>query len=376
MNNCCTLGFRGLQVQVHSNVSAPLTWLNEFMLPALRAQEPVLARREIRLIIDGQRFASMLSVVRAEHQNWVDCFTKDGGFEQLSAWRDQSGREILYSELGHCFLVPKADGGAIELVAAADHGMMRRCLMRLVRELAMMQALYRGDLFVHGAAVVCRDEAIVVTGARRAGKTSMLLNALRQGGVWYLSNDRVFIEAGMDRPTVHGMPTIITVRAECFAHLPGLTVPTWGYPYRHYLTMRECEARSPLVEAAFQDPPAMNPPQFCRWMGVEMATHGPLRAVVLPRVDTTVTGYKLDRLSLADAEVQLCANLFSAGPTGPVPAALVQDGQAAMPIMEGMRRGCRDVSRKCSVFTCRIGPAAFGSPNVWNAIVSAAFEGV
>jgi hypothetical protein len=367
------LWFRGLELEIHSSVLAPLKWLEEFMSPSF-AEPGRQSRKAIRLIVDDRVYAQMQRMVPPAPQTWVDCFTKDGAFEQFAALREEQNGEVLYSTQEECFLLPERDKERIDLLARSDSWTTRRCLMRLVRELATIQALHQGDLFLHGAAVECRGGAIIVAGAKRSGKTTMLMNALRQGSARYLSNDRVFIQRTEAVLLARGMPTIVRVRPDSLAHLPGLKPPTWDYPYRYYLTRSESEQRSALLQPAYQEPPAMSPPQFCRWLGVEMATQAPLRAIVFPRIDPTVPKYSLQAMRPTDAEPLLAANCFFAGDTGPVAKAFAHGWQGATLDLERVRQAYQDLSRRCTLLSCSVGTSAFTSPNVWNAIVSAVFE--
>jgi hypothetical protein len=367
------LSFRGLELEICASVEAPLKWLEEFMSPSF-AERGCQSRKEIRLIVDDRLYAQMLRLVPPAPQTLVDCFTKDGAFEPFVALRDEQDRELLYSSQEECFLLPACDKERIDLLAPSDCWTTRRCLMRLVRELATIQALHQGDLFLHGAAVECRGDAIVLAGAKRSGKTTMLMNALRQGSTRYLSNDRIFIERTRDAIQARGMPTIVRVRPDSLAHVPGLKPPAWEHPYRYYLTSSECEQRSALLQPAYQEPPAMSPPQFCGWLGVEMATKAPLRAIVFPRIDPAVSDYSLQPMRPADAEPLLAANAFFAGETGPVAKAFAPGWQGATLDLDRLRQSYHDLSRRCTLLSCSIGTSAFTSPNVWNAIVSAVFE--
>jgi hypothetical protein len=305
----------------------------------------------------------------------VDCFTKDGGFEQFAAFRDEQNRQVLFSADEECFLIPELDKGRIEVLANGDGWKTRRCLMRLVRELATIQALHQGDLFIHGAAIECRGGAVILAGAKRSGKTTMLINALRQGNAHYLSNDRVYVERTGNTLCVRGMPTIVRVRPDSLAHVPGLKPPACDHPYRYYLTDSECEQRSAMIQPAYQEPPAMSPSQFSRWLGVQMTAAAPLRAIVFPRIDSSISSYALEPIRATDAESLLAANCFFPGTTGPVAKALAGGWAAAVADVERSRRGYQDLAKRCDLFSCSIGPAAFASPNVWNGVVSAIFEG-
>ena len=71
----------------------------------------------------------------------------------------------------------------------------RVALMRVVREYAMLYATQAGWLILHAAAVCVGGDAFVIAGPKRAGKTTLLLHALRNEQGAYVSNDRVALGA-------------------------------------------------------------------------------------------------------------------------------------------------------------------------------------
>jgi hypothetical protein len=365
----CVLGFRGLRIDVHSNEAAPLRWLVEFLSPHLAAESASVRRRDVSLILDPSRYARLLANPGSRRAEGVDCFTADGAFEQLALWHEDADGRLLHDARAHAFVRIAARRGGIEIVAPTDHARVRISLMRVIRELAMLQSLHRGDLFIHAAAGVFRDRAVVIAGQKRAGKTTMLLDLLRRGQMQYLSNDRIMVDLSPNPPVVRGIPTIVKIRADSLRFVPSLTEPAPGDPERYYLTVQECASGSPLLEPPTRRPASKSPVQFCRWLGVEPRAAAPIGTIVFPTVDSTVARFEVRALSASQTAERIRASLFSAGPNGRVSPAFGADWDGAFPGHDATLDACRRLAEGCAAYECRIGPDAFHTPDVWESIV-------
>ena len=366
----CVLGFRGLRISIRGNDPAPLRWLEEFVSPHLRQDTEAAPKREIRVVIDADRYAYMLAEGGDCRAHQIDCFTRDGQFERHTLWRDGKESRLIHLEEAQALLALPSTDGAIDLIAQADCKAVRSALMRVVRELTTLWALHRGDLFMHSAAAVHRGGALVIAGDKSAGKTTMLLHALRQPRAQFLSNDRVLVELGPQGPIARGMPTIVKVRGECLQHIPGLSEPGQEHPLRHYLTIQECVQGSDLIEPPKRCPASMSPAQFCRWLDVEAVAEAPLETVVFPRVDPTVDGFAVRPLSVSEAAGRLAASLFSPGDAGPLSEAFRLVWDDSFPSRDATYQACHKLAELCPCHECRVGPDAYQSDDVWNAIAA------
>jgi hypothetical protein len=364
----CVLGFRGLQITVSSSHAAPLHWLVEFLSPHLASDTEGPRHRNVTVIVDRARYARLLVNRGARSREHMDCFVLDGAFQPLMLWREDPDGRLLHDPGAEVFVWVSGGRGDIEIVARADRARMRVALMRVIRELAMLQSLHRGDLFVHAAAAVLGDRAIVIAGQKRAGKTTMLLDLLHRTRASYLSNDRVMVDASTDPPVVHGVPTIVKIRAESLQFVPSLTEPALGYPHRHYLTVRECADGSPLLEPPSRHPASMSPPQLCRWLDAEPIAAAPLGAIVFPAVDPTVTRFEVRQLGAPEAAARIRESLFSAGPNGLVSEVFGPDWDGEFPARDHVMDVCRRLAECCSAYECRLGPDAHRTSGVWDSL--------
>jgi hypothetical protein len=106
----------------------------------------------------------------------------------------------------------------VRVLTADDDAGTVQSILRVVR--ALLRRLFMSDesaFCLHAAAVVadCSEGCIAVVGAKRSGKTSAMLTALRTGLFDYLTNDDLIIVDGADDEYVgHGWPRSVNIRKE------------------------------------------------------------------------------------------------------------------------------------------------------------------
>lgn len=369
----CDLTFRGLRLEVRGNDVGPVTWLDEFVTPQLHEDVATTARCRVEVTVDADRYAAMLAtpLSRSAGRHSISCFSLDGHFVSHPLWRDEPEHRVIHDSAAGVFIMfDKAikDSGAqfrVEILAIQDGRRMRLDVMRVVRELATLHTLKLGDMHVHGAAVIKGGQAFVIAGQKRAGKTSMLLNAMSRPDTTYLSNDRLLLETTREGVLVRGMPTIIKVRSDCLDHLSALPPVGWQQPC---LTIEECVRSDPLIETAAHRPGSMSPAQFRRWLGVPASSGVKLAAVVFPRVDPLMKKFEISLLGEAEATRRLADSLFRSGSTGSPPEAFeLWRGEEAAD-RQTMLEKCAAIAMNHPCLDCRLGPQAYAVPNVWDAI--------
>ena len=186
----------------------------------------------------------------------------------------------------------------------------RIALMRVVRELAMIHSHTRGGLFIHGAAFAVDGRSVIVAGPKRAGKTTLLMHALRSGKARFVSNDRVLVSLAEAGAIGRGMPIIVTIRKESLVKFQDLycRLQTSSYECTFSLSERTDRATRPDRKGRF----SLSPAQFCRFLRTEAATQAQVSALIFPRVKATNEPFALEPLAAEPAAEKLTGALFRA----------------------------------------------------------------
>ena len=290
-----------LTVSVESEDARPLAWLDHFMFPwfapdGQKADGPDQRGLSVELTLDEGAVASAHTITGEV----AACFLLDTRVvSHPVVRRDGDTQTIADTELGVTYEVDL--WGRIVIVAPADSPGARIALMRVVRELAMLDAAARGRPVIHGAVVALGASAVAICGAKGSGKTSMLINALSTPGARYVSNDRAIVNVQGGAVTARGLPTIVALKPGTLELFPNIVPLIREAPNRHWLTPDESRD---LVGRPWRDPEKpidLAPADFCSLIGVEPLAQATLAAVVFPHVDPTFRGVELTRLDRAAA---------------------------------------------------------------------------
>jgi hypothetical protein len=343
---------------------AARAWLAEFLGPAFRAGPPALRRADHRVAVrvSPGAHAALRRRSRSASLRGVEGFTFDGSFSRHRGWQDASGATWVHDESSDAFYGVGPGAREVDVVARRAGRATRLAAMRVVRELATSALLRAGRLPIHGAAFVVRGTAVVIGGRKRAGKTSLLVHALRCGA-GFLGNDRVFADSGR-RPRAAGMPTIVMLRDGTLERFPDLRAGFEAARYDRSRTIAECApgVRRPVPRAGRGfDRPGISGAQLCRLLGARMHGAAPLGAILFPRVDRRARGIVLRRLSPVGAARALAGSLLK--PSEPVRASALFTGAGRRPVLsaEAERRLRRRLAARVPAWTCRLGPNAYAT---------------
>ena len=348
--------FAGHALRVEA-AEEPLAWLHEFIAPQFAARDTDAPDRTIALIIDAREHARLVAHGPHPERLTRACFTLDSGILNGRVWNVPGGEVVLDGEREVFYRRRPGEASVVEVIAARDDADTRVALMRAVRESAMLYATRAGWLMLHAAAVCVGSDAFVIAGPKRAGKTSLLLHALRNEQGAYVANDRVALGAEPSGVRAHGIPTIAIIRKESTVWFAGLDAQLEGarYHFRH----RAAEKTAP--EGALARPAAtwpLGPAQLCHLLGVESRASARRDGrPVSPRRD--VTGWH----GVRRAEHQAGAGCLA---------------RSRVPLMPGgrhvrQRPDHRGVTRRkrgpvrCAraELSCRLGPDAYGDGAHW-----------
>jgi hypothetical protein len=243
-------------------------------------------------------------------------------------------------------------------------------LMRVLRELASSHGSSRGELPIHGAAVAAGERVTLFVGEKGVGKSTLLVHALMHEGTRYVSNDRVFVRLDSGVPSAHGMPTIVSLREGTLAFSERLRDEVSSGAWHYSSTVAEARAnrvmRTPAEGTGLRWRPGLSPAQLCALLRVEPVPGGVLARIVFPEICPTqgrTPRFSLRRLSREQASARLLkSGLFSGGRSATFVSGIPP------PELSTLEAAVRELGGSVPCFSCVLGPDAYVSPSVWDAI--------
>ena len=300
------LRHRELRLRVDAP-AADLAWLVEFLGPAFPQEvaEPVL--RVVLVRDDASHTRTLERGALGEAS--LPVYALEGEWRRLPRWRDPEAPTVFDAELA-AFV--RVDAPAREVRVLAREGDLgpRIALMRVVRELAMRHVQRGGARILHASACESAGRALVITGPRASGKSSLLAYLLHEPGVRYVANDRVVCCQEGQELHAGDLPTVVAQRPDAVKRIPRLQRVPWPRGWLHRMTLDE-------VERAFRDGgepwPAdlsynLSPAQLAHQLEVERSAGAPAGAVVFPSVGDP--GPALERLPPAEVSALLASETF------------------------------------------------------------------
>jgi len=353
--------YRGLAIGVEGADGADCAWLREFLGPAFAARDGGALDCAVRVVHDATALGDVRARSAHDATGLVSFLALDRGPLRLPAWAAADGTRLVVHDDARLAYRVAPDRRRVEVLSSPNNPALRTALMKVVRELAMSAAWSADSLVLHAAACAVGEHALLIAGPKRAGKSSLLLHALRARGVRLLSNDRVVVEHYRQRATAHGMPTIVSLRPGTVEQLcASATDPAAIFRCSHTLTIAEAAARARPDDLAVR---ALNttPAQLGYLLGVELIGHATPTALVLPRVDPDARGIVLRRIDADCAADRLSDVLFGAALPPHVSEVLVPPQVPLLPGEADLRRLWRRIVERLRVFECRLGPTAYAT---------------
>jgi hypothetical protein len=354
--------FAGHAIRVEGD-EAPLRWLHEFVAPQFAAGDTDEPDRTVRLVVDAREHARLAGHGPDPAGRTIACFTLDAGIAGARVWGRPGAAEVAFDDASDVFYRrTPGEPTLVEVIAARDAGPARLALMRAVREYAMLYAEHAGWLLVHAAAVCLGEEAFVIAGPKRAGKTTVLLHALRDAGGSYVANDRVALRREPAAVAVHGIPTIVSIRRDSTGWFRGLDRALADGRYDFRLAMAERDAGGKAPRAAAAATWGLAPPQLCHVLGVQSRASARVAGVLFPRVDPAARGTVVEPLAADQAREALRGALFRSCPADGM--FRVGEGARADAAARGAALATELLSRVLG-FLCRLGPDAYRDGARW-----------
>jgi hypothetical protein len=328
-----------------------IAWLEEFLSPWFETSHSKNPACTVELETDEALVQRLLEKGAPRDATVLDAFAMDRGMQQLVLWEQVDGAQLVFDESLAVFYRLAPDGTRVEISCGTIAPKARIALMRVVRELAMSEARAAGRLLVHGAVLGVGDHGVLIAGPKRAGKTTLLVHALRAGAD-FVSNDRVVVEDGADGLVASGMPTVVSIRQTTLDVLPELGARLESGRLDHLSSLAEIDSgAAPPLRPRPGRPRHVSAAQLCRALDARARRAAPLRTVVLLRSGSR-PGSQVREISGAKACEQLEACVFgTADRSSELFRAPIESGGAE----DALR--CRDVVERarCLEFELGIG---------------------
>lgn len=338
-----TLAREGFSIQIDSPESGDVEWLDENLTPGFQSVVDPSPQRRVVKTVDAQRYQALMSCGAVSPDDRVRCFAVDAPGGTCRRWN--APQPTLYdAEFDVCY-VSREDGRLVDVVAPASRPSTRIALLRVVREFTAHHLVARGTLQLHAAGFAHGGRGVLVVGAKRAGKTSVLVHGLGEADSQFITNDRALVSLDGDGAwRLGGMPTVVAIRPDSAALLNRPDLAAAGR-WRARMTLAEAHsAGDDGPGRAARDPLGLSPRQFCVRLGVGCVASAPLRVLVFPRIAHRGSGITFLRLPPAVAGERLAAHrLNPAGTmfladapttTLPGPEAMLARLQASIPALE------------------------------------------
>ncbi len=264
----------------------PLAWLSHFMRPWFddSGSGPF---REVELRIGAAAHDALARLADGQQQT-VDCYLLDSRVVRHPVV-DRSGGVTWVADRELEVVYGVGDDARVQILAAADGPGTRVALMRVVREMCLVDALADGRPVLHAAVAASTETATAICGRKRSGKTTLLLHMLTTTRARFVANDRCVCSEVTGEWRVRGLPTITALRADTVERFPQVARTVRQAPDRHWLTPMEARPGT----RPWADPTRavdLAPARLCALLGVDAVAEAPITGLVFPRIDPSADG--------------------------------------------------------------------------------------
>lgn len=351
-------------VDVCGNDPADAAWLDEFLTPWCGRAASGTGALQVRMIRSNRRARELTDEWTERRQQGpqpepTPCIRLETRTLAFDRWAGTAGWRLADPLTGCQFVVT---GRRVDVIAPEGAHAGQLFLAGMIREALTGAVAAAGRVLdLHAAAFAVGGQAIVLTGRKRAGKTSLLCHALLSGGGALIANDRVFVHLDAAPPIACGIPTVAALRHGTLDTFPRL---------------REGSATFPplprLDGPADTGPPGSPSPEpagllltlarLAGRLGAPQLARAPLRAILLPEIAEDHDGWVLERLPEAAAATQLAGCLHGGrvgGEASTFFTALMRgDASPLPPVGDQLGRLVSQVP----VYRFRLGPDVYRQP--------------
>ena len=360
--NDCAIGldYDGLHIAVHCVPGHHLRWLAEFLAPAFAVGQWDRSDWCVTVHEDEARYDAIARRGPQPGAAPVACFALDKDWVCLPRWRSADGVRTVVDESACVAYEVDTLDRCVALVTPPGKLTVRTALMRVVRELAMHHARERGGLLLHAAALAVGSRGLILAGEKNAGKTTLLVNLLRHTAARYVSNDRVLVSLATSPPSLHGMPTIVSVRPGTLGFFPQLEEALQASGFHYRLTLQEAAGSETARPSSNDKRYGLSPAGFCALLGVERLGACQASAVVFPQIADDERTIRVRQLDEAEAAERLTRAVFGVAAAHQMEQLLGETGELRVGDA-AVTRSIVQLVAAVPCFECRLGRRAYDS---------------
>jgi len=300
-----TYRFGTIATEVNIDDPEVARWLEEFLSPWFSTEAAEGIGLRVRMTSLGERFSALARVEAENHPQPLPCFRLDRMLVSCPGWNEPDGTILAADKEFGCYY--QVQGNQVEVVSRPQDRPARIGLMRVVRELAMVRTSPQKEtLDLHAAALVFRGRAIVLSGDRNAGKTTLLAHALSSPHTALMANDRVIVDG---RLQARGVPTVVSVRDETERAFPALGRI---FPRRAVLLHKGELASADSARASTGQTSilSLSLAQFARQLNSRLEPSAPVGAILFPEISPSASSWSLSPLDPSEAAARLRRNIY------------------------------------------------------------------
>ena len=221
--------FSGLPIErgvvLQTDVDEAIDWLRDFFPPFITwtpkqhiAAERVRVKRRSVPLIRSTHSERVQGFLGRDLTQWT--------YESRRYWSYPSGYTIAEEKKGFSVWINPDDKGEIKELA------------RFVRELAIGSLLRQGAIKLKANALIDSfGKSVLVLGEKGAGKTSLMMRELLNGGE-FIANSRVLLISENGLPSAHGLPISVRIGEDLIKSLPRFR--EW---YRFYFSVSKLQLK-------------------------------------------------------------------------------------------------------------------------------------
>ena len=269
---------KGLEIEVQSQFTSDMDWLEEFLTPSFRVttqrlnyENSIESTWSISLEslesspLEKAEFANLLK--QSKSAQTVAAFSRESTFAELAfvgeiQFHSQDYQAYIDNEHSQLLLLNEKLQKII-LISKNRDRYARYFLMKTLREVCHSYCASRGSLVIHAAAISFTNDnsGFLLCGPKRSGKTTEMLSGLKQPTAQFVANDRVVVyRAGNQSKEqssattfyCRGLPTIISVRAPTLDLFPEFRESVIAAGYDSSKTIEECTP-GPVVKKSIAE---------------------------------------------------------------------------------------------------------------------------